>query len=98
MSNQRRNFMGLAAGAIAVPATSGLVLAQGDPSRGKQAPAQASAAERRSSKSDLDGRSGLLTPGECVLVLIDQQPFQVADLHSHEPTMIADHVIRLAQI
>ncbi len=97
MSNQRRNFMGLAAGAIAVPATSGLVLAQGDPSRGKQAPAQASAAERRSSKSDLTGLSALLTPGECVVVLIDHQPFQVANLHSHEPTMIVNNVIGLAK-
>src|SRR5258708_21415745 len=89
--------MGLAAGAIAVPATSGLVLAQGDPSRGKQAPAQASAAERRSSKSDLTGLSALLTPGGCVVVLIDHQPFPVANLPSHEPTLIVNNVLGLAK-
>ena len=38
MSNERRQFLGLAAGAIAVPATSSLVVAQGDPSRGREAP------------------------------------------------------------
>src|SRR5258706_6783050 len=97
MSNQRRNFMGLAAGAIAVPATSGLVLAQGDPSRGKQGPAQASAAERRSSKSDFTGIPALMTPEECVVVLIDHQPFQIANLHSHEPTMVVNNVIGLAK-
>jgi hypothetical protein len=38
MSNQRRQFLGLAAGAIAVPATSSLVVAQGNPARGNEAP------------------------------------------------------------
>src|SRR6267142_744926 len=97
MSNQRRNFMGLAAGAIAAPATSGLVLAQGDSSRGKQAAAQASATERRSARSELAGLSALLTPEESVVVLIDHQPFQFANLHSHEPTMIVNNVIGLAK-
>jgi hypothetical protein len=32
------------------------------------------------------GLDALLTPQECVLLLIDHQPFQVANLHSHEPT------------
>ena len=27
-----------------------------------------------------------LTPEESVLLLMDHQPFQFADLHSHEPT------------
>jgi nicotinamidase-related amidase len=100
MSNQRRNFMGLAAGAIAVPATSGLVLAQGDPSRGREAPkpAQTGVPERRSAKSGLTGLSALLNPEECVVVLIDHQPFQFANLHSHEPTMIVNNVIGLAKV
>ena len=99
MSNQRRQFLGFAAGAIAVPATSSLVVAQGDPSRGKKAPipAQATVPERGSAKSQLTGLSALLTPEECVVVLIDHQPFQFANLHSHEPTMIVNNVIGLAK-
>lgn len=100
MSNQRRQFLGLAAGAIAVPATSSLVVAQGDPSRGRQAPipAQASVPERPPAKSELTGLSALLTPEECVVLLIDHQPFQFANLHSHEPTMIVNNVIGLAKL
>src|SRR5712671_2566793 len=99
MSNKRRQFLGIAAGAIAVPATSSLVLAQGNPSRGREAPtpAQTSVPERRSAKSELAGLSALLTPEECVVVLIDHQPFQFANLHSHEPTMIVNNVIGLAK-
>src|SRR5258708_3891625 len=99
MSNRRRQFLGLAAGAIAVPATSSLVVAQGNPPRGKEAPipAQTSVPERRSAKSELTGLSALLTPEECVVVLIDHQPFQFANLHSHEPTMIVNNVIGLAK-
>jgi len=99
MSNQRRQFLGLAAGAIAVPAASSLVVAQGDPSRGREAPipAQASVPERRPAKSELTGLSALLTPEECVVLLIDHQPFQFANLHSHEPTMIVNNVIGLAK-
>jgi hypothetical protein len=37
----------------------------------------------RTAKVGLDAP---LTPEESVLVLIDHQPFQVANLHSHEPT------------
>src|SRR5256884_6918246 len=99
MSNKRRQFLGIAAGAIAVPATSSLVLAQGNPSRRREAPtpAQTSVPERRSAKSELTGLSALLTPEECVVVLIDHQPFQFANLHSHEPTMIVNNVIGLAK-
>jgi nicotinamidase-related amidase len=99
MSNQRRQFLGLAAGAIAVPAASSLVVAQGDPSRGREAPipAQASVPERRPAKYELTGLSGLLTPEECVVLLIDHQPFQFANLHSHEPTMIVNNVTGLAK-
>ncbi|SCE37394.1 hydrolase [Streptomyces sp. OspMP-M43] len=46
------------------------------------------------SKAGLDA---LLTPEESVLVLIDHQPFQFANLHSHEPTMIVNNVVGLAK-
>ncbi|GAB2870152.1 hypothetical protein GCM10022245_01000 [Streptomyces mayteni] len=42
------------------------------------------------------GLDALLTPEESVLVLIDHQPFQFANLNSHEP-MIVDNVIGLAK-
>jgi nicotinamidase-related amidase len=44
-----------------------------------------------------NGLGALLTPEESVLVLIDHQPFQFANLHSHEPTMIVNNVIALAK-
>jgi nicotinamidase-related amidase len=47
-----------------------------------------------STKAGLDA---LLTPQDSVLVLIDHQPFQFANLHSHEPTMIVNNVIALAK-
>ena len=34
------------------------------------------------------GIEALLTPQNSVLLLIDHQPFQFANLHSHEPTLI----------
>ena len=43
------------------------------------------------------GLEALLTPEESVLVLIDRQPFQFANLHSHEPTMIVNNVVGLAK-
>jgi nicotinamidase-related amidase len=43
------------------------------------------------------GLSALLTPEESVLALIDHQPFQVANLHSHEPTMVINNAIGLAK-
>src|SRR5712664_488661 len=43
------------------------------------------------------GLQGLLTPKESVLLLIDHQPFQFANVHSHEPTMIVNNVIGLAK-
>src|SRR5258707_13512674 len=81
MSNRRREFMALAAGAVAVPATSSALAAP----------------ERQPGKSDFTGLSALMTPEECVVVLIDHQPFQFANLHSHEPTMIVNNVIGLAK-
>src|SRR5216117_4572246 len=43
------------------------------------------------------GLDALLTPESSVLVLIDHQPFQFANLHSHEPTMVVNNVIGLAK-
>nr|WP_202558131.1 hydrolase [Streptomyces sp. SID5789] len=43
------------------------------------------------------GLGALLTPEESVLVLIDHQPFQVANLHSHEPTMVINNAVGLAK-
>jgi nicotinamidase-related amidase len=44
-----------------------------------------------------NGLGALLTPDNSVLVLIDHQPFQFANLHSHEPTMVVNNVIGLAK-
>jgi hypothetical protein len=38
------------------------------------------------------GLDALLTPEESVLLLIDHQPFQFANLHSHEPMMVINNV------
>jgi nicotinamidase-related amidase len=43
------------------------------------------------------GLDALLRPEDSILVLIDHQPFQFANLHSHEPTMIVNNVIGLAK-
>jgi nicotinamidase-related amidase len=43
------------------------------------------------------GLDALLTPDECVLLLIDHQPFQFTNLHSHEPTMVINNVVGLAK-
>src|SRR6266705_816406 len=44
-----------------------------------------------------NGLQALLTPKDSVLLLIDHQPFQFANLHSHEPTMMVNNVIGLAK-
>ena len=44
-----------------------------------------------------NGLNALLTPEDSVLVLIDHQPFQFANLNSHEPTMVVNNVIGLAK-
>lgn len=49
----------------------------------------------RTAKAGLDA---LLTPEESVLVLIDHQPYQFANLHSHEPTLITNNVVGLAKL
>ena len=43
------------------------------------------------------GLDALLRPEDSILVLIDHQPFQFANLHSHEPTMVVNNVIGLAK-
>jgi nicotinamidase-related amidase len=48
-------------------------------------------------KSNYTGLDALLSPDNCVVVLIDHQPFQFANLHSHEPTMVVNNVVGLAK-
>lgn len=43
------------------------------------------------------GLQALLRPQDSVVVLIDHQPFQFANLHSHEPTMVCNNVVGLAK-
>jgi len=43
------------------------------------------------------GLEALLTPDNCVLLLIDHQPFQLANVNSHEPTMVINNVTALAK-
>src|SRR5882757_9668002 len=43
------------------------------------------------------GLQALLTPDNCALVLIDHQPFQLANVNSHEPTMVMNNVTALAK-
>lgn len=45
------------------------------------------------STSPKTGLEALLTPENSVLVLIDHQPYQFANLNSHEPTMIVNNVV-----
>ena len=43
------------------------------------------------------GLEALLTPENCALVLIDHQPFQLANVNSHDPTMVINNVTGLAK-
>src|ERR1700746_1594477 len=43
------------------------------------------------------GLDALLTPENCVVLLIDHQPFQLANVNSHEPTMVINNVTALAR-
>ena len=43
------------------------------------------------------GLDALLTPENSVLVLIDHQPFQFANTHSHDATLIVNNVVGLAK-
>ncbi|HAY3551560.1 hydrolase [Elizabethkingia meningoseptica] len=49
------------------------------------------------SKNPKIGLEGLLRPEDSILILIDHQPFQLANLNSHDPTMIINNVIGLAK-
>ena len=44
------------------------------------------------------GLDALLRPADSILVLIDHQPYQFANLNSHEPQMIVNNVVGLAKI
>jgi len=39
----------------------------------------------------------LLTPENCAVLLIDHQPFQLANVNSHDPTMVINNVTALAR-
>jgi nicotinamidase-related amidase len=43
------------------------------------------------------GIEALLTPQDSVLLLIDHQGFQFANLHSHEPQLVVNNVVGLAK-
>src|SRR5918996_3816897 len=43
------------------------------------------------------GLGALLTPDNCVLILIDHQPFQIAGLRSHDPASMINNVVGLAK-
>jgi nicotinamidase-related amidase len=43
------------------------------------------------------GLGALVTPEESVLLLVDHQAFQFANLHSHEPTMVINNAVGLAK-
>jgi nicotinamidase-related amidase len=43
------------------------------------------------------GLDALLRPKNSILVLIDHQPYQFANLHSHEPSVVINNVIGLAK-
>ncbi len=44
------------------------------------------------------GLAALLTPENCAVLLIDHQPSQLANVNSHEPTMVINNVTALAKI
>src|SRR6202795_4904133 len=43
------------------------------------------------------GLDALLTPENCVLLLIDHQPSQLANVNSHDPTLVINNVTALAK-
>jgi hypothetical protein len=43
------------------------------------------------------GLQAMLTPDNCVLILIDHQPFQFAGLRSHDTQTIINNVVGLAK-
>ncbi len=49
------------------------------------------------SRSSKAGLGALLTPDNCVLILIDHQPFQFAGLRSHDAQTVINNVVGLAK-
>jgi nicotinamidase-related amidase len=43
------------------------------------------------------GLDALLTPEKSIVILIDHQPFQFANLHSHDPVLVQNNVVGLAK-
>jgi nicotinamidase-related amidase len=43
------------------------------------------------------GLSALLAPEDSVLLLVDHQAFQFANMHSHEPQLVVGNVLALAR-
>ncbi|MEL1264489.1 hydrolase [Pseudoxanthomonas putridarboris] len=50
-----------------------------------------------SAKPAKNGLDALLRPEDSVLVLIDHQPYQLANLNSHEPQMVINNTVGLAK-
>lgn len=50
-----------------------------------------------SAQAAYTGLNALLTPEESILLLVDHQAFQFANLHSHDPQFIVGNVIALAK-
>src|SRR3990170_7633411 len=48
-------------------------------------------------KNSKAGLGAMLTPDNCVLILIDHQPFQFAGLRSHDTQTIINNVVGLAK-
>ncbi len=44
------------------------------------------------------GLDSLLRPEDSVLVLIDHQPYQLANVNSHEPQMVLKNTVALANL
>ena len=54
-----------------------------------------STTEKTSGRTGLDA---LLTPKNSVLILIDHQPFQFANLRNMDPTLVLNNTIGLAKV
>src|SRR5437879_271860 len=52
---------------------------------------------KTTSQDSKAGLQALLTPDNCVLILIDHQPFQFAGLRSHDTQTIINNVVALAK-
>src|ERR1700677_958970 len=53
--------------------------------------------KRRMPATTKTGLDALLPPERSVLLLIDHQPFQFANLHSHDPMLIINNVVGLTK-